>query len=158
MKKLFILTTPILFLTSCFGGEEVDVEVPQVENIVQEEIITDSDNVIIESDIVEELDVLDEVEGNNTESVREVVPIEKVEIKETWTDNENYDIRANIETDPNSQVVTEETFVIPTAPRAEEIQVEEVELSAENENLADEVLSELLEGIVELEGVIEENE
>ena len=165
MKKLLILLATTLLLSSCFGGDDVSVEVPQVENTIQEEAVdstearnTNSLEVEINGENEEETvsDITDT--ETSTSTTREALPIEKVDIKEAGTDNPDYDIRSNIESDVDASVVTEETFVLPTAPTAAEIQVEEVEPSVENDALVDDVLLELLGDIDDSLEIIEENE
>ena len=160
MNKILLLLALTVFLTSCFGGDDASVENPQVEDTVQEESLT----------IQEEDDDENEAEAENDESesetsweqdsstVREPVANEDVEIRETGTENDEYDVRANIESDPEASVVTEETFVVPTEPRAQEAEVEPVEISPEDEELTDDILRELLQGIDNGLDVITENE
>lgn len=181
MKKLLIFPISLLLLSSCFGGEEVTVEIPKIENTIKEQtldpvetLIVDDTETIIENtkeeEVVAEIEEIELVESTektklteNTEEVigspaSEPVPIEKVEIKDSAADNTEYDVRANIETDPEASVVTEETFVVPTAPVVQEVKIDDIETLPEDEALADDILSELLEGIVDWYDVIEENE
>jgi hypothetical protein len=161
MNKLLILLTFTLLLTSCFGWDDANVEIPQVENTVQEEtVVTEEANEDAETVNTEESE--DVSSGNDTQgedsSVREPVANEDVEIREAGTENKEYDVRANIENDPEASVVTEETLVVPTEPRAEQIQVES-ELSPEEQKLADEVLLDILGELVDDQiDFIEENE
>lgn len=155
MKKIFIVLTFTLLLTSCFGGEEVSVETPQVQEVVQDQVNVEDQTWDLENN-EEKLD--ENSEETDDISVREPVSIEEVEITETGTDNEDYDIRSNIENDPEASVIEEETFVVPTEPRAEEISEEEVEISSEDAKVWDEVVDELAEIVDELFDVIEENE
>lgn len=174
MKKLLILIAFTLLLSSCFGGEEVTIETPQVENTVIEETLAPVETLIIDDTETTTEDSVDtenvkeaEASENTSEAtsspVRESVPVEKVEIKDPAAENDDYDVRANIENDSEATVVTEETFVVPTAPRAQEVQVEEAskaeaELTEEEKQVSEELLWDLLEGIADSLEILEENE
>ncbi len=141
MKKILCFLAFSLLLTSCFGwSEESEVEQGSVSTgQVVEENVSDPNTETVE-----------EPEASWEDATQE----EPVQITDPEAEDENYDVRSNIESDPDAQVVEQEGTVIPTAP-ASDTNEAAVEPSSEDSAVGDDVVDDFENELNELFQILE---